>query len=249
MTHQSKTVLITGASGGIGTAAAVCFAREGWNCALQYHTNAGNAVAAAEKAREYGVKAEPIKADVRDYNSVRELIETARILTGGISSLVCCAGISDIGLFGDITPERWRSMMSSDLDSVYNCCHAAVKQRISGSMEELESIVCVSSVWGIHGAACESAYSAAKAGVIGLTKALAKELGPMSVRVNCVAPGFIDTLMNEWLSDEEREDIIDRTPLCRAGKPEEAAEAIYFLSSERSSFITGAVLEVTGGFY
>lgn len=249
MKGNNRNVLITGASGGIGSAAALCFAREGWNCALQYLTGEDACIRTAQKARTFGVKAEAIRADVRDYDSVRELIETSRVLTGDLDALVCCAGISDIGLFSDIDAARWRNMMSSDLDSVYNCCHAAVKAKISGGMERLSSIVCVSSVWGVHGASCESSYSAAKAGVIGLVKALAKELGPSGVRVNCAAPGFIGTKMNAWLTEEETADIIDRTPLCRAGRAEEAAEAIYFLASEKASFITGAVLEVTGGFY
>lgn len=248
--HESdKTVLITGASGGIGCATALRFAEEGWNCVIQYNTNAAAASGLSKEIEAHDVKCVVLQCDLTDHQAVCDMVEASRIYAGGFDAMVCCAGISDITLFSDIDPVHWHKVISADLDSVYNCCNAAVKAKISCGMERLESILCVSSVWGVHGASCESAYSAAKAGVIGLVKALAKELGPSGVRVNCVAPGYIDTPMNSCFDEDTVADVIDRTPLCRIGRPEEVASAIHFLSSRDASFITGTVLEVTGGFY
>ncbi len=242
-------VLITGASGGIGQATAEQFAREGWNVAVQCHNGVEQARELSARLEAMGARTAVIQCDISDYEQCVSMVETARVYLGDINALVNNAGIADIRTFSDITPDKWRGMLDVNLTGVYNCTHALVKAMVSGGMEGLRSIVNVTSVWGVYGASCESHYSAAKSGVIGLTKALAKELGVSGVRVNAVAPGVIDTRMNEWLDEEEMGEIIERTPLMRVGRPEEVAQAIYFLAGEGASFITGAVLEVTGGFY
>lgn len=241
--RKIKVALVTGASGGIGSAAALALGRAGWRVAVHYNTNRQAALDVVEQINASGSSAIAVQADVSDMGEAERMCEDVRICLGGLDVLVNNAGIADIVPFADITPERWRRMMSADLDGVYNCCRAALRHMSEGS-----SIVNVSSVWGIYGASCEVHYSAAKAGVIGLTGALAKELGPSGIRVNCVAPGVIDTGMNAWLSDSDREELNQSTPLCRMGTPEEVAAAIVFLASDSASFITGVTLPVTGGF-
>lgn len=238
-----KTALVTGASGAIGRAIAIALGRAGWRVAVHYNSNRDSAQRTAEIIAGEGSQAIAVQADVTDPESVKRMCEDVRICLGSLDLLVNNAGIADIIPFSCITPERWRAMISSDLDGVYNCTHAALPYMGEGS-----SIINVSSVWGIYGASCEVHYSAAKAGVIGLTSALAKELGPSGIRVNCVAPGVIDTEMNGWLSDGDRLQLEDSTPLGRMGQPEEVAAAVVFLASEDASFITGVTLPVTGGF-
>ncbi len=241
--NRPRVALVTGGSGGIGRAIALAFGRAGWRVAVHYNTNRQSAQKIADEISAAGSQAIAVQADITNYDSVQRMCEDVRICLGGLDALINNAGVADIVPFADITPERWRRMMSADLDGVYNCCRAALPYLGEGS-----SIVNVSSVWGIYGASCEVHYSAAKAGVIGMTSALAKELGPSGIRVNCVAPGVIATEMNAWLSEEDQAELNDCTPLGRMGTPGEVAAAVLFLASDNASFITGATLPVTGGF-
>ncbi|MBE6759087.1 MAG: SDR family oxidoreductase [Ruminococcaceae bacterium] len=241
--NRPKVVLVTGGSGGIGRAVALAFGIAGWRVAVHYNTNRESAQMIADEIIAAGTQAIAVQADITDYDAVQRMCEDVRICLGGIDTLVNNAGVADIVPFADITPDRWRRMMSTDLDGVYSCSRAALPYLSAGS-----SIINISSVWGLYGASCEVHYSAAKAGVIGMTSALAKELGPSGIRVNCVAPGVIATEMNAWLSAEDQAELNDCTPLGRMGTPEEVAAAVLFLASESASFITGATLPVTGGF-
>lgn len=233
-------VLVTGGSQGIGAAAVRLFVQEGWRVALGYRSSRQ---AALELARETG--AVPIQGDVSDPAQARGLVAQAEEALGGLEALVCCAGVAlPIQLLTDTTDEQWRQVMGTDLDGVFYTVRAAIPGMVR---QQSGSIVTVSSIWGVSGASCEAPYSAAKAGVIGLTKALAQELGPSHIRVNCVAPGVIDTRMNGALDGSARQELADSTPLGRLGTPEEAAQAICFLASPRASFITGQVLQADGG--
>lgn len=231
-----KNALVTGSSRGIGAACAKALHRDGYNVIINYN-NSENA--ALSLAKELGCKA--IRCDVSDYEQVKKMFDEI----GGIDILVCCAGISVTGLFSDVTPEQWRRLFSINVDGVYNCIQQTLPHMIH---EKAGTIVTMSSIWGITGASCEVAYSATKAAVIGLTKALAKELGPSGITVNCVAPGVIDTDMNKNLSPEDMAALAEETPLGITGKPEDVAETVSFLVSDKARFITGQVISPNGGF-
>lgn len=238
------SVLITGASRGIGRAAALTFAREGWWVAANYNNSENEALSLVEEIKAMGGTAIAIRCDVSDYDACASMIKQAEAAFGRIDALINNAGISCDMLFTDTSPADWRHTFAVNVDGAYNCCRAV----LGGMLERKRgSIVNISSIWGITGGSCEVAYSASKAALIGLTKALAKELGPSNIRVNCVAPGVIDTDMNRNLTPDDIAALSDETPLCRTGTPEEAAEAIFFLASEKASFITGAVLGINGG--
>ena len=239
-----KTALITGASRGIGAATARKFAQEGYNIALNYFKSEESAMALATELRSYGVTVYPVKADVSDPGQVAHMVDCVLTEFCQLDILVCNAGIAGQYLLGDMTTEQWRTMMSTNLDSVFYCVHSALPQFIS---QKSGRIITVSSMWGITGASCEVAYSAAKAGVIGFTKALAKELGPSGITVNCVAPGVIATEMNGNLPADALAQLEEETPLGRIGTAEEVAQTIWFVASEGASFITGQVISPNGG--
>ncbi len=237
-----KSVLVTGASGGIGSAVALELARRGWSVALQYRSNREAAVRLEEEICRQGGMARAYGADLTDEAQVDALFSAAEKDFGFLEGLVNNAGVAWKGLFTDMSLSDWRGVMDADLTSVFLCCRRALPPMIR---QKRGSIVNVSSMWGEVGASCEAAYSAAKAGVIGLTKALAKEEGPSGIRVNCLAPGVIDTPMNGDLSPEDLAALREETPLERTGTPEEAARAAAFLLEEE--FLTGQVLGVNGG--
>ena len=240
-----KTVLITGASRGIGRACALAFAREGYAVAACWHKNEAAARSLLDELSALGCDAELYCADVADPASVEAMAAAAEKRFGHIDALVNNAGIAQQKLFTDLTAADWDRMLSVNAGGVFHTCRCVLPgmlRRHSGR------IVNISSIWGISGASCEVHYSASKAAVIGFTRALAQEVGPSGVTVNCVAPGVIDTEMNANLSPETLAALCGETPLCRIGSPEEVADAVVFLCGGKARFITGQVLKVDGGF-
>ncbi len=241
----AKTVLITGASRGIGRAAAELFAERGCRVLLNYHRSREAAEELERELTARGADVMAYGADVSDREQVERMAAACERRFGGADVLVCNAGIARQGLFTDLTPQEWREMMGVHVDGAFHCCRAV----LPGMIRKKEgSIVLVSSIWGLTGASCEVAYSTAKAALIGMTKALAKEVGPSGIRVNCVAPGAVDTAMNAALDGETLASLREETPLGRLGTPQEIAQAIAFLASPEASFITGQVLSPNGGF-
>ncbi len=239
-----KIALISGGSRGIGAACVRTFARAGYAVAFLYNRSADKSHALVQSLRSEGWDVTAFQCDVADPQQVAaamaEIIRTYR----HVDALVNCAGIAHLGLFTDMTESEWDHLFAVNVRSSFSVSKAVLPGMIS---RRQGSIVNVSSMWGEVGASCEVAYSATKAALIGLTKALAQEVGPSGVRVNCVTPGVIDTDMNAQLTDEDRMALADETPLGRIGSAEEVAKTILFLCGENSSFITGQVLGVSGG--
>lgn len=238
-----KTALITGASGEIGKAAARRLFLDGFRVILHYHSSKESAETLARELNKTagGERAQILRADISDPEQVSALFESA----GPVDVLVNSAGIAQQKLFTDITPQEWRRMFAVNTDGVFYCCRCALPGMIHNKRGK---IINISSMWGQTGASCETHYSASKAAVIGLTKALAKELGPSNIQVNCVCPGVIRTPMNDCFSKETLQSLEEETPLGRLGEPAEVGAAVGFLASEESDFITGQILGVNGGF-
>ena len=234
-----KNVLIIGGSRGIGAETVRQFRRAGDNVVFTYLRSE---IEADALRQETG--AAPVRCDVKHSDSVRIAVDKAVSLMGRIDVLVCNAAIADYNLITDIGESRWGEVIDTNLNGVFYCVEHVLPAMIS---RKSGCIITVGSMWGQTGASCEVAYSASKAGVIGLTKALAKEVGPSGIRVNCVSPGMIDTEMNSNVDEESKAAIADETPLCRIGSPAEVAAAIRYLASDDAGFITGQVLAVNGG--
>lgn len=242
---MSKTVIVTGASRGIGKACALEFGRNGANVIVNYSNSKEKAEEVCEEISKLGGRALPFCADVADRKAVDEMIAFAHSNFGSISTIVNNAGIAEQIMFCDITEEKWDRMFAVDVKGVYNCIQSALPDMIHNKSGR---IINISSMWGITGASCEVHYSAAKAAVIGMTKALAKELGPSGITVNAIAPGVISTEMNGNISEEIMNELKEETPLERIGTPEDIANTAIFLASPQASFITGETISVNGGF-
>jgi len=240
MENAIRVALVTGASRGIGAAAARALSRDGWTVAVNYRNSRAEAEALAEQ-----IKGAAFSADVSDAAQTEEMFAAVRDRLGSPQALVCCAGTASCGLLQLTDLTEWKRVFSVNSEGTFLCCRAALPDMIRAGRG---AIVNVSSMWGVAGASCEAAYSASKAAVIGLTKALAKEVGPSGIRVNCVAPGCVDTDMMSCYCEADLDELRCQTPLGRIGRPEEIAEAIAFLISDRASFITGQTLGVNGGF-
>lgn len=243
---MEKTVLITGASRGIGAGCALLFAKHGYNVAVHYNKSEKQALEIKAQAESSGVLAAAFQADVSDSAQVNRMTASVLNTFGRIDILVNNAGIAQQKLLPDITDKDWQAMLGTNLSGMFYCCRAVLPHMLR---EHRGAIVNIASMWGITGASCEVHYSAAKGGAVTLTKALAKEVAPSGIRVNCVCPGVIQTEMNAQLSGEALEELKAETPLGRLGTPLDVAKAVCFLAEEEHSpFITGQVLGVDGGF-
>lgn len=243
---MSKNALITGSSRGIGLATARAFFGAGYNVCL-------NCVNSTEKMRTevsalnisgQSNKAVGFCADVSDYSSCLDMIKYTEAELGNIDVLVNNAAVAHIGLFTEMKPHDYQEIISLNLISVMNLSHLVLPNMIKSHSG---CIINISSLWGEHGASCEAVYSASKGGVNAFTKSLAKELGPSGIRVNAISCGVIDTNMNAWLSENEKDDLINQIALSRFGSSDEIARIALFLASDDASYITGSIISADGG--
>lgn len=241
---MGKRVLITGASGGIGKAIALCLAKEGYDLLCCYYKNQEKALALQQEIQAQGRECHLFRGDLASHQETEAM---ARAVASGwdrLEGIVCNGGIAHFDTFQGTSHWKFLEIMTVNLHSIHSLLTPLLPQMIA---QGRGSIVTISSMWGQVGASCEVAYSASKAGVIGLTKALASELGPSGIRVNCVSPGLIATDMNQHLSKEEYKCCIEEIPLGRVGTGEEVAELVAFLLSEKASFLSGQILSPNGG--
>jgi 3-oxoacyl-[acyl-carrier protein] reductase len=241
---QGKVAVVTGASRGIGRAIAIELARRGARVVVNYHQSAQAAEEVVAAIRAAGGEAIAFQADVSDAAQAQALIQAAVDTYGRLDILVNNAGVTRDRLILMMSPDDWETVLRVNLDSLFHTCKAAARLMVR---QRYGRIINITSVVGIAGQGGQTNYAAAKAGVIGFTKSLAKELGPRGITVNAVAPGFIPTDLTADLPEELRQEGIRRTPLGRLGQPEEVAYAVAFLASDEAAFITGAVLPVDGG--
>lgn len=237
---MKKLAFVTGGSRGIGSEICRVLAHDGWTVAVNYKNSEA---AAAALAAELGGIA--VGGDVTSPADVSTMFERVRAELGEVSLLVNNAGIGEYGLFTDLSFDRWNELLGTNLTGAFNCCKEAIPAMVRAKSG---CIINIASMWGDVGASCEVAYSVTKAGLIGMTKALAKELGPSGIRVNAVSPGCIETDMMARFSPAERDALAEETPLGVIGKPSDVAEAVAFLASDTARFITGQILGVNGGF-
>ncbi len=244
MNLDDKVAVVTGASRGIGRAIALELAQRGASLVVNYNHSSEAAQDVVATIEENEGKAIAVQADVGDFDQAATLIKTTQETFGQVDILVNNAGTTRDQLLMLLREEDWDIVLRTNLKSVFNCCKAAARPMMR---QRSGRIISISSVSGLVGQGGQTNYAASKAGIIGFTKSLAKELGPRNVTVNAIAPGFVPTDLTADLSDELKEKAIEATPLRRMGKPEEIAYAVAFLASDEAAFITGEVLTVDGG--
>ncbi len=244
MNFSGKVVLVTGSSSGIGAATALQLAAGGAAVAVHYRGNTDGANAVADSIRSGGGVCALYQADISDPAAAADLVKRVQAELGGLDILVNNAGTTRDNLLVTMKEEEWDTVLSTNLKSVYAVTKAALRGMVR---KRWGRIINLTSVVGISGQAGQTNYAASKAGIIGFTKSLAREVASRNITVNAVAPGFIPTSLTDVLTEEQREGILRNTPLGRMGTPEEVAWAVAFLAEERSSFITGHVLTVDGG--
>ena len=240
-----KTALVTGSSRGIGRAVARELAHQGWAVGINYLHREDKAQELVEELTAAGCQAAAFQADVADGAAVASMVKELGETFSPVELVVNNAGVAGQSLFQDISDEMWNRYLAVNLGGARNTIKAALPHMIS---EKRGCIVNISSIWGQRGASCEVAYACTKADIIALTRSLAMELAPSGIRVNCVAPGVINTDMVQVLGQETLDELAKETPLGRLGTPEDIAYAVSFFASERAGFITGQVLTADGGF-
>ncbi len=242
---MEKIALITGSSRGIGRAIAKRIAKEGYAVCINYIEREDKALELKSELEAEGHRAMIYRADVSDRAQVEAMVAAVKTTFGPVSLLVSNAGVAGQCLFQEVSDEMWDRFFGVNVRGAFNCAQAVLPDMIH---EKAGNIVTISSMWGLRGASCEVVYSATKAALIGLTKSLAMELAPSGIRVNCVAPGVVDTDMLSALPSDVMDSLADMTPMGRLGRPEDIAGAVAFFASEEAGFITGQVLTADGGF-
>lgn len=239
-----RVALVTGGAKGIGAAVVKKLCEDGFCVAVNYNSSEQRALSLCSELALSGFSVYPVKCDISSSDEVKRMFQDIRTHLGEVSVLVNNAGVSLWGLFDETDDVQWKNTIDINLTGTFNCSREALPFMLR---EKYGRIINISSVWGQVGASCEAVYSASKAGVIGLTKALAKEYAPSGITVNCVSPGVINTDMMKRFSEAEKEAICEEIPLGRMGSAEEVAAAVSFFASEASSYVTGQVLGVNGG--
>lgn len=242
---MKKVALITGSSRGIGRAEAITLARDGYAVCVNCVEREDKARELVDMLRSNGCETMWYKADVSDSTAVKQMVTEVEKTLGAVTLLVNNAGIAKQCLFQDMTEDYWRHIFDVNLNGAFNTIRAVLPHMLH---EHSGCIINTSSIWGQHGASCEVAYSATKHAIIGLTRSLAQELAPTNIRVNCVAPGVINTDMVQVLGEETLAALAEDTPAGRLGRPEDIAAVVSFLASDAASFITGQVITSDGGF-
>ncbi len=242
---MEKTAIITGASKGIGAQMAILFAEKGYNVVVNYNESMESAKILTTSLRSRGHSVIAFKADVSNRLETDLLVKETLYKFGSIDVFINNAGVSKIGLISEIDDFDVNKIFDINLKGTYNCCKSVTPVMVN---QKHGKIINIASMWGEIGASCEVAYSASKAGIIGLTKALAKELAPSNINVNCISPGLIETSMNKDLSIDDIAEFVDSIPLGRIGYPEDIASLAYYLASDESDYITGQIIGVNGGF-
>lgn len=240
-----KTVLVTGGATGIGRAVCRLFAESGYQVAINYYKSEADALSLERELTQAGYPAKSFPCDISDEAQVCAMIEGVVRTFRSLDAVVNNSGVACQTLFTETTGPQWDAVFQVNVKGTFLVSREAIKRMLC---HQHGAIISIGSMWGQVGASCEVAYSASKAALIGFTKALAKEVGPSGIRVNCICPGMIDTPMNSRITREITDEIRQETPLGRIGTPEDIAQAALFLAEDRSSFITGQVLGVNGGF-
>ena len=244
MSLRDKTVIISGATRGIGRAIAIDLAREGANISFNFLKSNKNAEDLEKEIKNIGVKVKSFQVDIRDYDAVKSWVDNTKEVFGGIDVAINNAGVIKDKALALMEPDDWHEVINTNLDGTFNLTRAAI---ITFIKQKSGVIVNITSVSGITGMSRQTNYSASKAGIIGFTKSLAKEVASYNIRVNAVAPGFIETDMLKDLKEEYKSQIMKQIPLCRFGRPEEVARVVKFLVSDEAGYITGQTIVIDGG--